>query len=280
MMPQKKSNIRPQARLKRWLFDTQEHKNTGGNANPSKKKSVQLSRPRDTSDEAWSFLLNHQGRRPSTEKVAAAVELSVAVLSISKAARSSSKKPMSVKTIEELIHFVINGLNSAEIPHMIVGSFASTYHGLPRATQDLDLVCELDLVSLESLAKLFSSDDFYFNKAAAEEAIRREGMFNLVHAPSGWKIDLILRKNRRFSVAEFERRDLVEILGQPVHIATAEDTILSKLEWAKDSLSERQLRDVAEVLDIQGDRLDMEYLQDGIAHLGLEAVFQKARGPW
>jgi hypothetical protein len=33
---------------------------------------------------------------------------------------------------------VITALDACGIPHMIAGSFASTHHGVPRATNDID----------------------------------------------------------------------------------------------------------------------------------------------
>ena len=94
-------------------------------------------------------------------------------------------------------------MDSAGIPYMIVGSFASTYHGLPRSTQDLDVVCELDVEQSEVFLKLFEAPDFYLSKPALEDAVNKRGMFNLIHIPTGWKIGFILRKNREFSRREF-----------------------------------------------------------------------------
>lgn len=185
-----------------------------------------------------------------------------------------------MKSLQELFGYVINVLDSANIQYMIVGSFASTYHGIARATQDLDLVCELEQEQLAQLSKAFEAPDFYLNKASAEQALQSGGMFNLVHVPTGWKIDFFQRKNRPFSRREFARRLPGEILGKAVFLSSPEDTILAKLEWAKDSHSERQLRDVAEILDVQGDRIDREYLEQGIRELQVEESMERARGPW
>ena len=105
-------------------------------------------------------------------------------------------------------------------------------------------------------------------------------MFNLIHSPTGWKIDFILRKEREFSKREFARRVRAELLGREVFLASPEDTILAKLEWAKQGSSERQLRDVAEILDIQGERIDRDYLKRGVRELGLQEMLEKVKGPW
>jgi hypothetical protein len=62
----------------------------------------------------------------------------------------------------------------------------------------------------------------------------------------------------------------VRLLDTDADIATAEDTIIAKLEWATEGQSERQLRDVAAIMETQGDGLDHEYIGRWIRALGLE----------
>jgi len=71
------------------------------------------------------------------------------------------------------------------------------------------------------------------DEAAALEAYDGEGQFNVVDLATGWKADLIMRRSRAFSSTEFDRRTVVEFEGMRVPIATAEDVVLAKLEWAK-----------------------------------------------
>jgi hypothetical protein len=62
------------------------------------------------------------------------------------------------------------------------------------------------------------------------DVIAGQGVFNVNDLPSDWKFDLIIRKSRPFSQAEFERRQLVTMFGKRIFVATAEDIALSKLE--------------------------------------------------
>ena len=106
--------------------------------------------------------------------------------------------------------------------------------------------------------------------------MQRRSMFNAIDR-SAWKIDFILRKARPFSVEEFARRTPVQILGVPVFIASAEDTIVAKLEWSKLSGgSERQHRDVAGVLATMKDQLDRDYIERWVRELGLEPEWKAA----
>jgi hypothetical protein len=95
-------------------------------------------------------------------------------------------------------------------------------------------------------------------------------MFNVIDLETGWKVDLILRKQSAFALSEFARRTDVHLLGARVYVATAEDTVISKLSWARASGgSERQLRDVAGVVAATGASLDRDYVERWVAELGL-----------
>lgn len=139
-------------------------------------------------------------------------------------------------------------LDEHGIPHMVAGSFASTFHGEPRTTHDIDLVIDPARPALDAFVASLDPAAFYVSPEAADEAWRRRGQFNVILLDSGWKVDLILRRDRPFSHSEFARREAVDLGGTQVFIATAEDTILAKWEWAKLGEAERQLRDVRGVI--------------------------------
>jgi hypothetical protein len=56
-------------------------------------------------------------------------------------------------------------------------------------------------------------------------------------------------------------------------VATAEDTIIAKLESARTGEAERHLRDAASILTASGDRLDFAYIERWINELGLQALW-------
>lgn len=151
---------------------------------------------------------------------------------------------------------------------MLTGSLASTFHGEPRATRDMDIVIDPDPAALGRLVDLLRAGDFYVDRDAAEEALRHRGQFNAI-GPDATKIDFIVRRDRPFSIEEFARRRRVAILGASADIATAEDMILAKLEWAAATGSERQVRDIEGILAVAGDGLDQAYLTSWAARLGV-----------
>jgi hypothetical protein len=88
----------------------------------------------------------------------------------------------------------------------------------------------------------------------------------------------MMRKDRPFSREELARRQRVELADAGnVMLATAEDTILSKLEWAKKrGGSERQMADVRGILDVRGAELDHEYIERWANILGVLDLWRRA----
>lgn len=160
---------------------------------------------------------------------------------------------------------------------MLVGSHASSLHGTPRATYDIDIVIDPTSVQLERFLTLFPESDFYVSKEAAREALDQRRQFNLIDIESGWKVDLIIPEMQAFNRAEMARRTQRQINNVPVDVATAEDTIVAKLEWNKAGGSERQLEDVAGILRLRGDRLDMAYIERWVQALELGRQWERAQ---
>jgi len=181
---------------------------------------------------------------------------------------------------EDFLKIILEKLDQQRIPYMLAGSIASSLHGQPRATKDVDIViapAEKQLTRfVESLG-----EDYYVSPEAARNAFAQNSMFNVIDNQSGWKADFIIRKDRPFGHQEFERRCTAKIGGLDVWATSPEDTILTKLEWAKDNQSEQQLRDALSIVIVQWYRLDMDYLKHWAVQLEIEnslkELFNQAR---
>lgn len=182
---------------------------------------------------------------------------------------------------EAAIQAVVAQLEALEIPYMVTGSLASTHHGRPRTTQDVDLVIDPELPQLRQLVSGLQSAGFYVDADVAEQALKQRRQFNAIRPDTGIKIDLIVRKDRPHSIEELRRRARAELAGgTAVSLATPEDCILSKLEWArKAGGSERQIADVVGVLEVQGPRLDIDYIDRWARVLDLLDLWQPLRPP-
>jgi hypothetical protein len=179
-------------------------------------------------------------------------------------------------SLDALLRLVVTRLEALGIPYMLTGSLASSYHGVPRSTRDIDVVVDADRGQLLRLGAALREAGLYVSDEAIAEALEARGQFNAIDAESGSKIGIILVKDRPFSREEFAQRDSAELDGLRMSIVRAEDIIVAKLEWARSGESERQLRDVAGILAVRGVGLDRVRLTHWVADLGLEEQWRAA----
>jgi hypothetical protein len=179
-------------------------------------------------------------------------------------------------TLGELLAEIAHRLTSAGIPYMVTGSVASSFHGVPRATRDLDVIIDPSFEALTRFVGDLPADLFYVERETAIAALAERSQFNVIDKVSGWKVDLVIRDDQPFSIEEFKRRQPAELLGTPAFVATAEDVVIAKLEWSKAGGSERQLRDVVGILAVT-EVLDYPYLERWVARLGLADLWAQAR---
>lgn len=173
----------------------------------------------------------------------------------------------------EVLKIVVKRLESAGIPYMVTGSIAANFYTTPRMTRDIDIVIEVEESDVEKLFALFSND-FYVDKDSIRNAVRNKRMFNVIHNEEIIKIDFVIRKDTEYRKIEFERKRGIVFEGLKVYIASPEDLILSKLYWAKESLSEMQIRDVINLLKVVP-ALDRGYIQKWVKELGLEEIYKE-----
>ncbi len=179
-------------------------------------------------------------------------------------------------SIPEVLRRITAAMEEAGIAYMLTGSFASAHFGLPRSTQDIDFVIEANREQLRAFVQSLPGDEYYADFDTALEAHKRESLFNIIDLATGWKIDLIFRKSRAFSREEFRRRQPVNLQGLRLFVASAEDVIIAKLEWAKLAKSTRQIEDVASMLTLRWEQLDKRYLERWIAELELTEQWESA----
>ncbi|MDA0738857.1 MAG: hypothetical protein O2999_04450 [Nitrospirae bacterium] len=173
----------------------------------------------------------------------------------------------------EVLQMVTGRLAEANLPYMVTGSIAMNYYAVPRMTRDIDIVVELVESDIDLAVQIFQQD-FYIDQEMVQGAVKNRSMFNVIHNDYLIKVDLIVRKDNEYRRTEFSRKQGIEIGGHELNIVAPEDLILSKLEWAKDSHSEMQLRDVRNLLSCVQD-LDREYLSRWSTDLGLNDLYKE-----
>ncbi|MCI0496010.1 hypothetical protein L0Z72_13480, partial [candidate division KSB1 bacterium] len=162
----------------------------------------------------------------------------------------------------------------AKIQYMVCGSVASSIYGEPRATNDIDIIITCSLKQLKQFMASFS-EDYYADFEMAEDAFRRKSMFNIIDMKTGLKADLIYLKDDGYALEGFSRRQTNKIFDVEVILISPEDSILSKLKWAKMGQSDRQLRDAFGVAVVQWENLDKDYLKKWAKKLEVEDFLNK-----
>ncbi len=172
-------------------------------------------------------------------------------------------------------------LDKMETPYSVGGSVASSVHGIPRTTMDVDLVTGLTRDKVDDFVSLLQGE-FYADAATIRDALARGRGFNVIHLASAYKFDLFPLRQDNYSQTEFERRKFTEVsaLGpEPIEfaVASAEDTILRKLEWyrAGGETSERQWNDLRGVVRVSGEKLDREYLRHWAEYLKVGDLLER-----
>ncbi len=180
----------------------------------------------------------------------------------------------------EVLLLVARTFERLGVDYVVVGSFASSARGRARATADVDLVADLHVEHVPLLGAAFA-DDFYLDEGAIRRAISSYRSFNLIHLDSMLKVDIFIPPPDGFRREQLRHRRREAVALEPeqsVYIATAEDTILAKLEWYEKGgrVSERQWSDVLGVLAVQAGRLDVSYLRATAMELGLGELLDVA----
>ena len=158
------------------------------------------------------------------------------------------------------------------IDYMLTGSLAMNYYAQPRMTRDIDVVIDLDSKDgVDAINRLFSPE-YYVAREAIVRAVAHQSVFNLIHQEMVIKVDCIIRKESDYRRLEFERRRAITVQDFTVWIVSKEDLIISKLDWARDSRSELQFRDVTNLLATP---YDAAYLEKWTRQLGLYDTWQE-----
>ncbi|MCX5790538.1 MAG: hypothetical protein NTX64_18855 [Elusimicrobia bacterium] len=145
------------------------------------------------------------------------------------------------------------------IPYMLTGSYASNIYGRLRSTFDADIVIALQAAQMKEMLRSLG-EDFYVDAATLEEVGKAGGQFNAIHKPSGLKIDFYLPRSENDREA-LARRKTFALWETRVSVISPEDLILSKLVWAKEGGSGRQIEDARGVYELQRSSLDMDYMK-------------------
>ena len=170
---------------------------------------------------------------------------------------------------------VAERLDELHINYMVTGSFAMSLYITARTTMDIDMILEISSAEADRFEKKFLND-YYVDASSIRRADQRQSMFNIISNVTGVKVDCIVKKRDRLEDEKFKRRWRSKIGGTEFWVIAKEDLILSKLNWAKDSHSELQFRDIRGLLESGADE---KILYESINQMGLTEAW-KAFEKW
>jgi len=176
---------------------------------------------------------------------------------------------------------VIKALDQLRIPYFIGGSLASNFYSIARSTLDADIVAAVRLEDVDSLVQLVQPA-FYIDAESVRDAVQHHRCFNVIHLATMFKVDIFVAGEDAFTREQFHRRGLQVVAQDPeqsAFIASVEDMILAKLHWYKlgGGVSDRQWRDILEMLKACREHLDNEYLNYWAAELAVDELLARAR---
>jgi hypothetical protein len=173
------------------------------------------------------------------------------------------------------------------IPYLIGGGVASTVHGEFRTTRDVDLVIRLTPADAARFAAALGAQ-FTLNPPDILEALARvpivaadrtqRATFAAYDRATGYQLDVFCVGDTPFDRAQFAHAVPISIpeTNAMLMVASAEDTILTKLEWYAITPSDQQWVDVQTILRVQGEALDRGYLTTWAEQLGLTTLWGAA----
>ena len=175
---------------------------------------------------------------------------------------------------------VTSVLEKLGVPYLIGGSLASTLYGMVRTTQDSDIIAEMRPEHIQPFVSALQ-DEFFIDEEMIADAVQHNSSFNIIHRDSMFKVDIFIPRPRPFLRSQLTRAQRQTFDLEPeisANFASAEDTILSKLEWYRmgGEASERQWRDILGVLKTRAGELELDYLRKWAGELKVGDLLERA----
>lgn len=179
-------------------------------------------------------------------------------------------------TTDEATTAMIDALETSGIPHMLVGSLASNFYSVPRATQDADFVLQVASGRIQEVVERLGPP-FRLDRQMSFELVTATTRWLVLLAGTSFSFDLFLLSDDPHDQERFRRRRRVQILGRQVAIPTVEDMIVTKLRWSRQGQRPKDLDDVRNMIAVQGERIDWAYVTAWCAQHGTQEILDGVR---
>ncbi|MHC4441414.1 MAG: hypothetical protein ACYTF1_15305 [Planctomycetota bacterium] len=186
---------------------------------------------------------------------------------------------MSANIMIDLITQITASLEEEGITYAVTGSVASSIHGEPVTSIDIDIVTNMKLKQATRLADKLAPR-MYADANMLRQAVVEHGMVNLYDTVTGFKIDISVLEDTKYHKVLMKRRIRIAHPRENVSfwVVSPEDVILMKLVWRQNSQSQKQWDNALGVARVQGNQLDWKYLHSWAARLGITDDLNRLAG--
>jgi hypothetical protein len=179
-------------------------------------------------------------------------------------------------TSDDAVEIVIEAIEHAGIPYMIVGSLSSNFHGIPRSTKDADFVLQLHSRSVAEIAPLLGPE-FYLDPQTTFEMATMSSRNIIKIADMPFIIELFHLTDDAHDLQRFERRVRGLFGSKDAWVASAEDVVITKLNWSLRLNRRKDIDDVRDVIAVQQSNLDWPYIESWCDKHGTRALLDQIR---
>jgi hypothetical protein len=159
---------------------------------------------------------------------------------------------------------------------MLVGSLSSSFYGAGRTTKDADFVIELGEHSILEVGRRLGPG-FRIDPQMGFETVTMTRRYVADVVGSSLAIEFFQLTSDPHDQERFRRRRQVLLLDRQVWLPTAEDVIVTKLRWAMLSNRSKDRDDARNVIAVQGDRIDWDYVHRWCEQHGTRAILDEIR---
>lgn len=162
-------------------------------------------------------------------------------------------------TAAEVARAVADALEAHDVPYAIGGALALGFYSAPRATIDVDVNLFIDPASadLDHALRVLAEIGFQLDETIEQARARALKDAQLRGHLSGIRIDIFVPAIPFYAEMQ-ERRQPVELLGQPIWVIGPEDLAILKLMFFR----RKDLADVEAMLSDQGSCIDREMIRN------------------
>ncbi len=160
---------------------------------------------------------------------------------------------------EQIAIDIIDALEAASIPYMLVGSLSVNCYAPPRSTQDADFVIHIVDRSINALMKQLGPE-YSLDPQMGFETVTATMRYIVKVQGSLFKIELFLLSDDPHDRARFDRRTRVAIQDRDSYVATLEDVLVTKLRWSKGGRRVKDVTDVSNIIRENYAEIDWAYV--------------------